>query len=76
MTHDVAHCDGWVYEKDGDGCVTVKDRCMVCNEPPWYRVQRRHRALQRFWPFIFVAAVYAIPTLVISMIALYEWLIH
>ena len=49
---------GWIYETDAEtGARFVRDRCMVCNEPPWYRTARRRRIFERFWPLIFVAGV-------------------
>lgn len=32
--------NGWVYELT-EGALTVKDRCMICNEPSWYAERRR-----------------------------------
>lgn len=63
--------DGWIYETV-EGRRTVKDRCMICNEPPWYRVQRRRQMVDRFWPLIFLASLIAIQFGLIEAIYLYQ----
>lgn len=51
--------DGWIWETVG-GARTVKDRCMICNEPPWYRARRRQRLFEMWWPLIFVVGLYGV----------------
>lgn len=59
--------DGWII---ADGIVV--DRCMVCNEPPWYREQRRRRIIERFWPLVFVGTIYGLGFLMVWAIAIYQ----
>lgn len=61
---------GWIFETH-DGLRTVKDRCMICNEPPWYRTQRRQRFFRTWWPAIFVIGLYAFTFAAIRVAALF-----